>query len=109
MNDCIYRSAAINELWKLRRQCQLLDDTQNADKIMQGLYKAEQAINNVLPADVEPVRRGKWIKNEELSSNHVEPIFLCSNCNNFEAWGFTECYPYCPNCGARMDGGEVDD
>lgn len=56
---------------------------------------------------IEP-KRGKWIKNEELSSNHVEPIFLCSNCNNFEAWGFTECYPYCPNCGATMDGGEVD-
>ena len=53
-------------------------------------------------ADVVERKTGKWIKNEELSSNHVEPIFLCSNCNNFEAWGFNECYPYCPNCGADM-------
>lgn len=109
MNDCIYRSAAINALWKLRKQYQLLDDTQTADKIMQGLYSAEQVINDVPSADVEPVRHGKWIKNEELSSNHVEPIFLCSNCNYFEAWGFPECYPYCPYCGARMDGDENAD
>ena len=73
------------------------------------IFRMRQWFEHLPSADVKSVVRGKWIKNEELSSNHVEPIFLCSNCNNFEAWGFTECYPYCPNCGASMDVGEQDE
>ena len=48
-------------------------------------------------------KKGKWIKDEEQSANHVEPIFICSSCNNYEAWGLEECTPYCPNCGVRME------
>jgi rubrerythrin len=43
---------------------------------------------------------GKW---ELIESEHVENIYLCSNCNNYEAWGETEKTPYCPHCGARME------
>lgn len=46
---------------------------------------------------------GEWVYRE---SNHVERIYLCSNCRNYEAWGETEKTPYCPNCGARMMGGD---
>lgn len=45
-------------------------------------------------ADVAPVVRGRWIKG---SSNPY-----CSEC-------FVECRdetPFCPNCGAKMDGGD---
>ena len=44
-------------------------------------------------ADVVEVRRGKWVT--------TAPHPYCSEC-------FVECRdktPYCPNCGARMDGG----
>lgn len=47
---------------------------------------------------------GEWVEQE---SDNIEKIYLCSNCENYEAWGETEKTPYCPNCGARMfKGGE---
>lgn len=56
--------------------------------------------------EVEFVKRkkGKWIEDKEKSANHIEPIFVCSLCHNYEAWGLTECTRFCPNCGARMEG-----
>lgn len=55
-------------------------------------------------ADVAPVVHGEWVKDEEASMETLEAIYICSACHNFEAWGETEKYSYCPNCGARMDG-----
>jgi hypothetical protein len=40
------------ELWKQRRNYQLLDNTQTADKIMHGLYRAEQIIGD-MPTIIE--------------------------------------------------------
>lgn len=56
-----------------------------------------------LPSVEQEQKTGKWIKNEASSFNHIEPIFVCSECGLFEAWGVDECYPYCPHCGAKMD------
>lgn len=42
---------------------------------------------------------GEWVEQE---SDNIEKIYLCSNCENYEAWGETEKTPYCPNCGAKM-------
>lgn len=55
-----------------------------------------------LPSADRPT--GEWIEQE---SDTIEKIYLCSNCENYEARGETEKTPYCPNCGARMfKGGE---
>ena len=52
-------------------------------------------------ADVATVRHGRWIKYQ------IPPIICCSNCD--WATGIEEKnFQYCPNCGAKMDGG-VDD
>ena len=48
-------------------------------------------------ADVAPVRRGKWIP-----YNLKECLYLCSECNAPPR----DRTKYCPNCGARMDGGK---
>ena len=53
---------------------------------------------------VEP-KYGEWIEKE---SNHVEKIYVCSNCNNYEAWGEPEKSPYCPNCGAKMTDKDIN-
>lgn len=50
-------------------------------------------------ADVQEVRHGRWIKGKIMG------LFKCSACHNtFDYW--VTGYNHCPNCGARMDGGE---
>lgn len=50
-------------------------------------------------ADVEPVRHGYWI----IGSVGIHCYCECSECKKESPSG-TET-PYCPNCGAKMDGG----
>ena len=57
------------------------------------------AVERVPAADVEPVRNGSWIWDDEG--------FHCSECW-FHAYGDTGevlsgHYHYCPNCGAKME------
>ncbi len=69
-----------------------------------GLDRAQRAILDAPAADVEPVRHGRW----ETSSG----LYSCSECgitcpydvqaDVIEYWACN----YCPNCGAKMDGGD---
>lgn len=65
--------------------------------------KLEAAILNVQSADVVPVVHGRWISVPHKLAR------VCSVCNRDEPPKFAdidaEVYDYCPNCGARMDGG----
>lgn len=56
--------------------------------------KLEAAILNVRAADVEPVRRGRWVQHP-LNGTH---IWRCSKC---EIIGSPQ-WNYCPKCGAKM-------
>lgn len=51
--------------------------------------------------DAVEVVRGEW---ELIDSQHIEKVYLCTACENYEAWGEYEKTRYCPNCGAKMDG-----
>lgn len=58
-------------------------------------------------ADVAPVRRGRW---ETVMLDHERmgcrpTAHYCSDCHQI-TWFRTF---YCPNCGAKMDGGADDD
>ena len=55
-------------------------------------------------ADVVPVRHGRWKKSyADNEAFGVRPFFrYCSECHEATVHQYT----YCPNCGARMDGGE---
>ena len=48
--------------------------------------------------DAEPVRHGKWIEHKDYPGL----AYLCSECGRFT----TERSHFCPDCGAKMDGGE---
>lgn len=67
-------------------------------------YAAEQLLDEVPAADVAPVVHGWWIDQEG--------ILVCSNCeaeietNN--SFGESNHRNFCPNCGAKMDGGGND-
>ncbi len=91
------------ELWKLRENYQMLDDTYTADRIMHGIYRAEQALKEQPTLDVAPVGHGEWIQHGNVDEGFQ--FFLCSNCN---AVGHP-IFHHCPNCGAKMDGKEQDD
>lgn len=54
------------------------------------------------PIEAEPVRHGRWLYDKE---NGATGIYLfCSCCR--ELIYQTGDFNYCPNCGAKMDGGE---
>ena len=57
-------------------------------------------------ADVAEVVHGRWIDGAEdfTCGNHNAE---CSICRCYVSWdGCDEDFNYCPNCGAKMDGGE---
>ena len=76
--------------------------TAGAPNTENALYKASSiyaVIDNAPAADVAPVRHGRWV------DNGIPDSILngCSVC------GFTcgsSSFFYCPNCGAKMDGGD---
>nr|DAZ64597.1 MAG TPA: Putative toxin VapC6 domain, ZN ribbon domain [Caudoviricetes sp.] len=85
MVDYIPRSEAINEL---RHRCYPCGE---------GI----EAINAIPAADVAPVVHGRWGTGRfNLETGNYEE--QCTRCRNFsKEYG----KPYCPNCGAKMDGG----
>ena len=64
-----------------------------------GFDDAIKAIDSILPADVEPVRKGTW-KMIDLSDDYK--IVKCSKCDYLMEQGTQT--PYCPHCGAKMEG-----
>lgn len=55
--------------------------------------------------EAEPVRHGRWVN--DLDENG----FLCSawrKCSVCGGLNFSKRPPYCPNCGAKMDGDSHD-
>lgn len=55
--------------------------------------------------DLAPVVHGEWEERTRMLSwcdDDVDVYFVCSACNE-ENYGET---PFCPNCGAKMDGGK---
>lgn len=46
--------------------------------------------------DAEPVRHGRWVRQDETFTR-----FMCSACKARNYEGYEK---YCPDCGAKMDG-----
>ena len=62
-------------------------------------------LNNAPAADVASVVHGKWGTGRfNLETGNYEE--QCTRCRNFSK---EYDKPYCPNCGARMDGGAEDE
>lgn len=60
-------------------------------------------------ADVQEVKRGYWIPERDPDENNRIQCFHCSVCDDdFHYIGAFVATKYCPNCGARMDGGSND-
>jgi hypothetical protein len=106
------------ELWKLRGNYQMLDDTHTADKIMHGIFRAEQALKEQPTVDAVPVRHAFWYWDKDGMDRNIG-AWRCSACHNRpntmwetgknprpRMWSGSA---YCSNCGAVMDGKEQTD
>jgi hypothetical protein len=63
--------------------------------------KIDTWVDSIPAVDAVEVRHGEWIIDETFGS------FACSICGSWHAGGFDSWRsPYCPKCGAKMDGEE---
>ena len=71
----------------------------------------EDIVNEIPVADVEPVKHGHWIVTEYYNPSEFGEekayTFKCSECGN--AYHSTMGMSYCMDCGAKMDGEEVQE
>lgn len=65
--------------------------------------KVQRLLYDAPAADVAPVVHGRWVPTESPFINDCEN---CSVCGYKTVWGHRFNFNYCPNCGARMDGGD---
>lgn len=90
MGDYISRDMAIARLTKVEVTNKL--DT---------MTDAKRVIAEMPAADVAPVVHGRWIEDHDY--------LKCPECGVMVKWDFTFFdignWNYCPNCGAKMDGG----
>ena len=71
-----------------------------------GLDRAQRAILDAPAADVAPVRHGRWVQvicHEEFEDGFVDHVKEC--CSVCHAPNGRKTTNYCPDCGAKMDGG----
>ena len=82
-----------------------------------------RAIERILAADVVPVRHGRWDDEHKCTVCHNEAFYKISNIRPDYDYDWEEDLvetgdyiwdiewvetAYCPNCGAKMDGGNDD-
>lgn len=68
-----------------------------------------KCIDYVPTADVVEVRHGEWIEHPhfDFSGAYSGAHFECSACHYDELYDIGDCN-YCPVCGVKMDGKDVD-
>lgn len=105
-NDLISRTAAIDaivsvtvfpDVERIKKLCQ---KPEYSEDWLDGVCDAINAVEDVNAVDSAPVRHGRWVHHKEGYSDHYECTVCC------ESIVLTARFRYCPNCGAKMDGGE---
>lgn len=103
MADLISRAAAIE--WFFRSYSNE-ESYSNLD--------VERALNAIPAVDAAPVVHGSWIKMIGMMPPEYHGHYECSECGWHmkglrNSWTREEEFPYCPNCGAKMDGERRDE
>ena len=94
MDEYIRRQDAIDAFNRIKNTLKN-PKTAHYDTLM--FYEIEDVLEDVEPADVAPVRHGKWTHKPD-----VYGVVYCSECNYELHANSTS---FCPNCGAMMEGG----
>ena len=89
--------------WGLTHQCQLISATTKL-AAADAMCKLLGEVAKSQTIDAVEVVHGRWEDATEVIAGIRHPQTKCSACEKVY-WGHrTECN-YCPNCGAKMDGG----
>ena len=83
-------------------------DTPEDDKAAVTIATAKKLVRSIVyrtpTADVAPVVHGRWIDAyPDIEPNPMFMYGICSECGFEQA--ISKYLKYCPNCGAKMDGG----
>lgn len=73
-----------------------------------GIETIQNIINDQPTIEAEPVKHGRWVPIEYdgyADGNPVWDLWECSECQEEHSGDEDTLTPYCPNCGAKMDGG----
>ena len=97
MAEYIEREATVKLLRRLESR-----DYRREEGSIQEAIKMVSFPESTPSADVAPVRHGRWIEKEKYSFGIMYDCSLCEDriLDNGHPWN------YCPNCGAKMDGGD---
>ena len=80
----------------------VVDVYYNTPDLNLSCEKFETAILKIPAADVAPVRHGCWER--VIPSKSAAKWSTRVSCSNCHSAGYAH-HKYCPNCGAKMDGG----
>lgn len=89
MDDLISRKALLEKAWEADTQCGYVQVVDVGD------------IEDAPVVDAAPVVHGEWI---ELHEENGHEVGTCSHCRHVRIVD-----NYCPNCGAKMNGGNDDE
>ena len=89
-----------------------LEQNPHSNPIHKAMHKHEHnhfltLIDSVPTVDAVPVVHGRWIPLEYdgyADGNPVWNLWECSKCGEEHSGDEDTLTPYCPNCGAKMDG-----
>ena len=103
MTDYISREAAIAYIREQSEECQkAFEELGGESGIYADAYNdLAEDFYSIPAADVAPVVHGRWV-------DAGRGIKACSNCNHGIKEHMACANHYCPNCGAKMDGGDND-
>jgi len=65
--------------------------------------KIQMLIAQTPTVDAAPVVHGTWEKRKDVVG--FVCCSVCHDCNIYDEWPDGKKWRYCPNCGAKMDGG----
>lgn len=95
MAEYIERSAAVKAVLRERSPANSVAQNRKLSIIQRDLL-------TMPAADVAPVVHGEWLLRHEGYGHYWE----CSVCHTNPCIYVTEHTKFCPNCGAKMDGGD---
>ena len=61
-----------------------------------------ESVRTAPTIEAEPVKHGRWVSIEAIPHSY----YRCSECGDEWGYGATLHMNFCPNCGAKMDGGD---